>query len=55
MFVATVDYLPDKKYIVLGIVSGNRIASFLSKTEFNKALEKCIEEAKEWEQTVWSV
>ena len=46
MFVATVDFLPDRKYKVLGITSGNRIVSFLSKTEFNKALEKCIEEAR---------
>ena len=46
MFVATVDYIPDRKYKVLGITAGNRIVSILSKTEFNKALDKCIEEAK---------
>lgn len=46
MFVATVDYLPNRKYEILGIVTGNRIISILSKTEFNKALEKVIDEAK---------
>ena len=47
MFVATVDYLPNRKYKVLGIASGNRIISILSKTEFDKALNKCIDEARD--------
>ena len=31
MFTATVDYLPDRKYQVLGLVTGVRIISLLAK------------------------
>lgn len=46
MFMATVDYLPDRKYRVLGLVSGARIISILAKTEFKKALDKVVDEAQ---------
>ena len=43
MFTATVEFLPDRKYRVLGLVSGTRFISFLAKTEFHKALEKIVD------------
>lgn len=46
MFIATVEFLPDRKYRVLGLVSGTRFISFLAKTEFHKALEKIVDEAR---------
>lgn len=46
MFTATVDYLPDRKYEVIGLVTGVRIISILAKTEFHKALEKMLDEAR---------
>ena len=45
MLVATVDYIPNRKYEILGVVTGNRISVF-SKTEVNKAIDKLVEEAK---------
>ncbi len=46
MLVATVDYIPNRKYEILGVVTGNRIISVFSKTEVNKAIDKLVEEAK---------
>ena len=46
MLVATVDYIPDRKYDIIGMVSGNRLVSLFSKTEINKAVDKLVEEAK---------
>lgn len=46
MLVATVDYIPNRKYEIIGVVTGNRIISVFSKTEVNKAIDKLVEEAK---------
>lgn len=45
--VATVDYIPNRKYEILDVVFGNRIVSIFSKTEASKAVKKMIEDAQQ--------
>lgn len=46
MLVATVDYIPNREYKILGIVTGNRTISIFAKTEAKKAMNKMIDDAK---------
>lgn len=47
MFTSTTDYIPDRKYEIIGTVTGTRFMSMLSSTEVTKAIAKLIDEAKE--------
>lgn len=46
MLVSTTDFIPDRKYEIIGLVTGVRFMSFLAKTELSKAIDKLIEEAQ---------
>ncbi|MGL4950705.1 MAG: heavy metal-binding domain-containing protein [Mycoplasma sp.] len=46
MLLSTTDTIPNKQYEILGVVTGNRIISIMSKTEITKAMEKMKEEAR---------
>lgn len=46
MLLTTTENIPNKKYEIIGIVIGNRLMSFTSKTGGEKALAKLAEEAE---------
>lgn len=46
MILTTTEQIPGKKIEIMGVVLGNRLVSFMSKTEATKALAKIEEEAK---------